>query len=99
MCGNGWTFPILRGVVQIAHGMNEYGARYEKFARALNDLGYIVVADDHRGHGDTDADTPGYAEGDMFEATLKDMAGIAGHYGKKVCGHTLCAFRISYGSF
>lgn len=87
------------GVVQIAHGMNEYGARYEKFARALNDLGYIVVADDHRGHGDTGADTPGYAEGDMFEDTLKDMAGIAGHYGKKYAGIRYVLFGFSYGSF
>lgn len=87
------------GVVQIAHGMNEYAARYEKFAHALNEAGYIVVADDHRGHGDTDAETPGYAEGDMFEDTLKDMAGIAEHYGKKYPGIRYVLFGFSYGSF
>ena len=62
------------GVVQIAHGMNEYAGRYEKFARRLNEIGYVVVADDHRGHGETDADNLGYAEGDMFTDTLKDTS-------------------------
>ena len=71
------------GVVQIAHGMNEYAARYNTFAERLNELGYIVVADDHRGHGDTDPETLGYSEGDMFDDTLKDMAGIAKMYREK----------------
>lgn len=87
------------GVVQIAHGMNEYAARYEKFARALNGLGYAVVADDHRGHGDTDADTLGYAEGDMFADTLKDMAGVAKYYREKFEGLKYVLFGFSYGSF
>ena len=87
------------GVVQIAHGMNEYAARYDKFARALNALGYIVVADDHRGHGDTDSDTLGYCEGDMFTDTLKDMAGIAKYYGEKFPKVKYVLFGFSYGSF
>ena len=87
------------GVVQIAHGMNEYAARYDKFARALNAMGYAVVADDHRGHGDTDAETLGYAEGDMFADTVKDMAGIARFYGEKYKGLKYVLFGFSYGSF
>ncbi len=87
------------GVVQIAHGMNEYAARYEKFARRLNEMGYAVVADDHRGHGDTDSETPGYAQGDMFEDTLKDMAGIAKHYRAKFPAIKYVLFGFSYGSF
>ena len=74
------------GVVQIAHGMNEYAARYDAFARRLNEMGYAVVADDHRGHGDTDAETLGYAEGEMFSDTVKDMAGIAKYYREKFSG-------------
>ena len=87
------------GVVQIAHGMNEYAARYDAFAKRLNELGYIVVADDHRGHGDTDPDTLGYAEGDMFDDTLKDMAGIAKMYREKYAGLKYILFGFSYGSF
>lgn len=87
------------GVVQIAHGMNEYAARYDKFARRLNELGYAVVADDHRGHGDTDAETLGYAEGEMFSDTVKDMAGIAKHYREKFPDVKYILFGFSYGSF
>lgn len=87
------------GVVQIAHGMNEYAARYDAFARRLNEMGYAVVADDHRGHGDTDAETLGYAEGEMFSDTVKDMAGIAKYYREKFSGVKYILFGFSYGSF
>ena len=95
-----WTevaHPV--GVVQIAHGMNEYAARYEKFARRLNEQGYVVVADDHRGHGDTDADTPGYAPGDMFADTLEDMVDLANMFRQKYPGIPYVLFGFSYGSF
>ncbi len=41
----------VRGVVQIVHGIAEYAQRYENFAKFLNDQGYLVVAEDHMGHG------------------------------------------------
>lgn len=50
---NQWT-PVDReivGVVQIAHGVAEYGGRYAPFARFLCDNGFVVVANDHLGHG------------------------------------------------
>lgn len=50
---NQWT-PLsgpAAGVVQIAHGVAEYGARYEPFARFLCAHGFAVVANDHLGHG------------------------------------------------
>jgi len=42
-----------KGVVQIAHGAAEHSGRYDRFARALNASGYVVYANDHRGHGKT----------------------------------------------
>lgn len=89
----------LVGVVQIAHGMNEYAARYDKFAKRLNRLGYVVVAEDHRGHGGTDPDTLGYCAGDMFGDTLKDMASLADAARKKYPGIKYILFGFSYGSF
>jgi alpha-beta hydrolase superfamily lysophospholipase len=41
------------GIVQISHGMGEHARRYEHVARALNASGYVVYAQDHRGHGAT----------------------------------------------
>lgn len=42
-----------RAVVQIAHGMAEHAARYERFAQRLTGAGFVVFAPDHRGHGRT----------------------------------------------
>ena len=42
-----------KGIVQIFHGMAEHGKRYEDFAKFLNSNGFLVVANDHRGHGKT----------------------------------------------
>lgn len=41
----------IRGIVQIVHGMAEYAERYEEFARFLTDRGFVVVGEDHMGHG------------------------------------------------
>jgi len=40
-------------IVIIIHGMAEHAQRYEPFAKSLVDAGYIVYANDHRGHGKT----------------------------------------------
>ncbi|HWK78521.1 alpha/beta fold hydrolase [Microbacterium sp.] len=42
-----------RGVVQLLHGVGEHAGRYGKLIAALTDAGFIVYADDHRGHGRT----------------------------------------------
>jgi alpha-beta hydrolase superfamily lysophospholipase len=42
-----------RAIVQIAHGMGEHAARYRRLGEALVDDGYVVYANDHRGHGRT----------------------------------------------
>ena len=40
-----------RAVLQIIHGMEEYAARYDGFARAAAERGILVCAEDHLGHG------------------------------------------------
>lgn len=88
-----------KGVVKIAHGMAEHSARYDGFAQFLNAHGYIVVMNDHRGHGLTaEKDSLGYEEGDMFGNNVNDQLAIIDYCRKKyslplyVMGH-------SYGSF
>ena len=39
------------GVIQIVHGITEHIGRYEDFASYMANLGYIVVGNDHLGHG------------------------------------------------
>lgn len=43
--------PYYKGVVQIAHGMEEHILRYQGFAVFLADHGFIVCGNDHMGHG------------------------------------------------
>lgn len=40
-----------KGIIQIAHGVTEYIERYEEFATYMTNQGYIVVGNDHLGHG------------------------------------------------
>lgn len=88
-----------KGIVQIIHGMVEHGARYDRFAKFLNSKGYLVVADDHRGHGNTDKTTLGYCDGDMFADTVKDEGFITNYYKQKYPNLKYFVFGFSYGSF
>lgn len=40
-----------KAIVQIAHGMAENAERYAYLAQALVQEGFLVYANDHRGHG------------------------------------------------
>lgn len=42
-----------RAVVQLLHGVGEHAGRYATLCEALSGAGYLVYADDHRGHGRT----------------------------------------------
>lgn len=44
---------VPRGVVQLLHGVGEHAGRYGALIDALTADGFIVYADDHRGHGRT----------------------------------------------
>lgn len=89
-----------KGFVQIVHGMTEHGERYAGFAEYLNEHGYLVAADDHRGHGYTDPDCLGYSNCDnMFFDTLKDEAVLTDYYKEKYPNLKYFIFGFSYGSF
>jgi len=77
-----WTPDDMRaakGVIHVAHGLAEHAARYARVAKALTDAGYIVYANDHRGHGKT-AKTPGqlgyFAPEHGFDRVVDDLAGM-----------------------
>ena len=58
-----------------------------------------MVGDDHRGHGETDAGSLGYAPGDMFADTVEDMACLARLTRARWPGVPYVLFGFSYGSF
>lgn len=66
-----WTpegAPIA--VLQIIHGIADFSERYDNFANYLTQLGYLVVAEDHMGHGQSinGNGVQGYFHGGWFTA-------------------------------
>lgn len=45
------SYDMPKGIVQISHGMVEYIERYRELAAYLNGKGFLVVGNDHLGHG------------------------------------------------
>lgn len=69
------TGTPARAVVQIAHGAAEHALRYKRFGEFLNAAGYVVYADDHRGHGKTagSLDKAGIAGEDGWNGMVNDL--------------------------
>ena len=59
-----------KGVIQIIHGIAERVERYDHFAEFLNSQGFLVVAEDHMGHGSSleEDGVRGYFHGGWFNA-------------------------------
>ena len=68
-----------RAAVQIAHGLAEHSARYERLALALTKAGYVVTANDHRGHGPNcpPADLGFFADANGWREYLDDLHSVA----------------------
>ena len=67
-----------RGIVQIAHGMGEHALRYRPIAQRLVEAGYVVYANDHRGHGElaASANQLGDFGPGGFQAVVDDMVAV-----------------------
>ena len=101
---NQWT-PLgkaPRGVVQIAHGIAEYGRRYAPFARFLCDHGYVVTAADHLGHGQSvapDGVRLSFGHEDGWRRAVDDMAALQSRLAAQYSGVPRFLFGHSMGSF
>ncbi|WP_194948403.1 alpha/beta fold hydrolase [Actinomyces trachealis] len=70
------TDQTPRAVIQIAHGLAEHGARYERFAAAAVAAGFAVHVNDHRGHGKSvvrPEDKGFFAAKNGWEAVVGDL--------------------------
>jgi alpha-beta hydrolase superfamily lysophospholipase len=82
--------------------MAEHSARYQSFAEFCNGQGYVVVANDHRGHGKTGekSGVMGYfAAKDGFDRVVQDLHAIHGWLDKQypdlpkfLLGHSMGSF-------
>lgn len=92
----------VKAAVQIAHGMAEHAARYERFADALTGAGYAIYANDHRGHGKTAGtqENVGYfADENGWERVVSDMHALTGIIKKEIPDKPVLLFGHSMGSF
>ncbi len=88
-----------RAAVQIAHGMGEHAARYRRVGDRLAAHGYLVVAADHRGHGETaDPERLGDIGPDGWNRMITDMLEINEHLGKLAPGVPKVLLGHSMGS-
>ncbi len=92
----------VRGTVQIAHGIAEYINRYDDFARFLAENGFVVVGNDHLGHGKSmgGAENQGFfADDNGWDYVVADMACLHGIVKKEypdvpsiLLGHSMGSF-------
>jgi alpha-beta hydrolase superfamily lysophospholipase len=97
-----WPAPErARAVVQIAHGLGEHALRYAHVAAFLNDAGFHVYANDHRGHGQT-AESPN-SYGDFGEcgwnAVVADAVEFTRIIKRRDQGFPIILLGHSMGSF
>lgn len=91
-----------RAVVQIVHGISEYIDRYAPAARFLAEHGFLVVGDDHLGHGRTASGTEEYGffcEKDGWKTVVGDVRRLRELMGEKypelpyfILGHSMGSF-------
>ncbi|RIX84603.1 alpha/beta fold hydrolase [Acidovorax cavernicola] len=96
-----WQGTTPRAIVQLAHGMGEHSLRYRPLADALTQAGYVVYANEHRGHGKGAA-----ARGELgefgprgFAGLVDDMALLSRHAQAAHPGLPLILIGHSMGSF
>lgn len=66
----------IKGILQIVHGMQEYIERYDAFADFMCNNGFMVVGNDHLGHGHTAAtekDLGYFAEKNADTIVVRDV--------------------------
>ncbi len=91
-----------KGILQITHGMAEHAKRYERFAKFMNQNGYVVFANDTRAHGKTakTLDRVGkVVNGDLFDETTKDQIFLTKYIENNFKGLPIFLMGHSYGSF
>lgn len=87
-----------KGMVQIVHGMCEHKERYIPFIQKLNDNGYTVVINDHRGHGKSISKEYPYGHIETPEVMVDDIYQVTKWVKEKNPNLDLYMFAHSMGS-
>lgn len=91
-----------RAVVQLVHGISEYVLRYAPFAEFLTEHGFVVVGNDHLGHGKTARDPSEYgflSERDGWAHMADDVRALRVRTGERYPNLPYFLLGHSMGSF
>jgi len=94
------TSPV--GTVQIAHGIAEHSLRYRPFMEFLASNGYVVIVNDHLGHGKSitgECDLGFFAEDHGWDMVIGDMHTLFGIITERYPNLPHFLFGHSMGSF
>jgi alpha-beta hydrolase superfamily lysophospholipase len=91
-----------RAAIQLTHGMGEHARRYDHVAQALNEAGFVVYAQDHRGHGaSADPDAHGQLGQGGWTALVDDIGLLSAkiradhpHLPLILLGHSMGSFAV-----
>ena len=93
----------LRGVIQIAHGMEEYIERYTEFAGFLVEHGFAVCGNDNVGHGKSVATPESLSHTSCSpngtDTLIEDVHGLRGLMQERFAGVPYVLFGHSMGAF
>jgi alpha-beta hydrolase superfamily lysophospholipase len=89
-----------KAAVQLTHGMGEHAQRYDHVAAALTDAGYVVYAQDQRGHGaSADPERLGDLGEGGWDALVADIGLLSAQVRAEHPGLPLILLGHSMGSF
>lgn len=97
-----WGVDTPRAVLQISHGMAEHIARYDEFARYMNDNRIAVIGASHLGHGltaKTEKDLGFIAPKNGWEHMVNDLHAVREFAAQKFPGVPHILLGHSMGSF
>ncbi|ALD66796.1 lysophospholipase [Spiroplasma cantharicola] len=93
----------VKGILQLVHGSCEHSKRYNDFAKFLNDNHWIVISNDHRGHGktaDLEKQELGYfADENGWKILVDDLFLINNYIKKNYSNKKIVMLGHSMGSF
>ncbi len=91
-----------RAVIQLAHGMTDYVARYEWLADRMTEAGFVFAGHCHLGHGKSagsEEDLGYFAEKDGIRYLVEDMHAMNGLLRARYAGLPVIVLGHSMGSF
>ena len=90
----------IKGVVQISHGMSEHKERYYDFMEYLKNQGYVVVINDHRGHGSSvkNKEDLGYFYTEDISYIINDLYDVTKYIKNKYKDKKIYLFSHSMGT-